>query len=138
MFLAIMRMNQLNPERRALLVRAAVALTAASVAVAFLPFRAAIRFGCVTGGPRKLDVRDCVWAIEVAALRLPWRTKCIEQGIATQRLLRRAGIDAVLHYGARHAPDSGKVEAHVWVSVADKTIIGGEEARDFAELAEYP
>jgi hypothetical protein len=63
---------------------------------------------------------------------------CIEKGLATQRMLREAGIDAVLHYGARHADDSGKLQAHVWVSVAGETIIGGEEAPDFAEIATYP
>lgn len=69
---------------------------------------------------------------------MPWRTMCIEKGIAAQRLLRRAGLDARLHYGARHATDSGALEAHVWVSVADMIVIGGEEAPNFAEIAIFP
>lgn len=137
MFLAIMRMNRLSPERRALLIRAAVMLTTASAAVAMLPFRTAIRFGCVSSRGRELSIRDCVWAIEAAARRLPWRSMCIEQGIAAQRMLRRAGIDAILHYGARPASGS-EVEAHVWVTVDGETILGGEQAQSFAELARYP
>jgi hypothetical protein len=134
----VARLHRLSPERRRLLARACLVLSAASAAVAILPFRRAIRFGCVARsvGPR-IDVDDCVWAVEAAARRLPWRTLCIEQGLAVQRLLRRAGTDAVLHYGARHDPSSGKLEAHVWVSVDGQAIIGGEEASGFVPVASY-
>lgn len=133
------RFYQLPRQRREVLLRAVLTVTAASAAVALLPFRAAIRFGSVRANERgTLTPDECVWAVEAAARRLPWRTMCIEKGLATQRMLREAGIDAVLHYGARHADDSGKLQAHVWVSVAGETIIGGEEAPDFAEIATYP
>jgi hypothetical protein len=75
--------------------------------------------------------------VEAAGRRLPWRTVCIEKGLAAQRLLRQGGADARLHYGARHS-DTGKLEAHVWVSVEDTVVIGGEEADGFAELGVYP
>lgn len=111
-------------------------LTAASAAVALRPFRRAIRFGCVSLGRKALDPEDCIWAVEAAARRLPWRTMCIEQGLAAQRLLRSAGIDAVLHYGARqNAPD--KLEAHVWVSVAGQPVLGAD-ATGFSEIATFP
>jgi hypothetical protein len=63
---------------------------------------------------------------------------CSEKGLAAQRRLRRGGIDARLHYGARHDPASGKLEAHVWVTVDGLSVVGGEEAKDFAELESYP
>jgi hypothetical protein len=133
------RLRRLGPERRRLLPRAMMALTAASVAVAFLPFRKAVRLGCISpaNGPR-VSVGDCVWAVEAASRRLPWRTMCIEKGLAVQRLLRGAGLDAVLHYGARHDPLSARLEAHVWVSVGGAIVIGGEEAADFREIATFP
>jgi hypothetical protein len=53
-------------------------------------------------------------------------------------MLRSAGIEAVLHYGARHATVSRELEAHVWVTVAGEPVIGGEEASDFAAIAKYP
>ena len=125
--------------RRQVLLRAAAILTAASATVALLPFRTAIRFGSVPLNHRgNVTLEECVWAIEAAGRRLPWRTVCIEKGLAAQRMLRGAGIDAVLHYGARHADGSGKLQAHVWVSVAGETVIGGEEAANFAEIATYP
>jgi hypothetical protein len=134
------RFHRLGQERQRLLVRAAVALSAASGAVALLPFERAIRLGSVPlGGNRKrLHGDDCVWAIEAAAWRLPWRTMCIEKGIAVQRLLRRSGTDARLHYGARHHPDTGKLEAHVWVTVDDQIVIGGDGADGFAEVGVFP
>jgi hypothetical protein len=135
----IVRLQRLNPAQRRLLIRACVVLSAAAAAVALLPFRRAIRFGCVPQRPgSRVEIADCVWAIEAAARRLPWRTLCIEQGLAAQRMLRRAGCDAVLHYGARQNRASGQLEAHVWVSVDDRTVIGGEEASGFAHVAAYP
>lgn len=134
----VKRLRRLSSERRELLLRSAFLLGCASVAVAILPFRTAIRFGSVRLGESALAEADCIWAVEAAARRLPWRTMCIEKGLVVQRMLRRAGIDAVLHYGARHNPDSRKLEAHVWVMVADRAVIGGEEARGFAEIASYP
>jgi hypothetical protein len=61
---------------------------------------------------------------------------CIEQGLAAQRMLRSAGAEAVLHYGAQHEP--AKLAAHVWVSVGGTIVIGGEEAADFREIATFP
>jgi hypothetical protein len=132
----LVRLSRLERPRRRLLLRTVGLLTAASAAVALLPFRRAIRFGCVPLGRDCIAISDCAWAIAVASRRLPWRTACIEQGLASQRLLRAAGLNAVLHYGARH--EGAKLEAHVWVSVGRETIIGGEQAADFAELATFP
>jgi hypothetical protein len=135
----IATLRRLRSDQRRLLVRAAFVLSGASTAVALLPFRKAIRFGCVSArGTSGLSVPDCVWAVEAAARRLPWRTMCIEQGLAAQRLLRGRGVDAVLHYGARREPERGKLEAHVWVTVGGQAVIGGEQAPDFAEIASYP
>jgi hypothetical protein len=121
-----------------MLVRASVLLGFASAAVALLPFRLAIRFGSVPLGLANCSPEDCIWAVEAAARRLPWRTLCIEKGLAAQRLLRTRGVNAVLHYGARHHPATGKLEAHVWVTVDGRPVIGGAEAPDFAPIATYP
>jgi hypothetical protein len=63
---------------------------------------------------------------------------CIEKGLVVQRLLRGGGVDAILHYGARHNPDTSRLEAHVWVTVDGESVIGGAEATGFAEVAKYP
>lgn len=46
----LMRIRRLSGEQRRLLLRATLVLTAASAAVAVLPFRRAIRFGSATLG----------------------------------------------------------------------------------------
>ena len=139
MFGTISRFQHLGRRRRRLLIDAALALCLASTALALLPFRRAILLGSVElGTDRTARVEDCIWAVEAAARWLPWRTVCIQHGLAAQRLLRRAGIDARLHYGARHEPGTAKLQAHVWVTVDGKAVIGGSEAANFAEIAAFP
>jgi hypothetical protein len=134
----LVRLSRLSAERRRLLIRALFVVSAAAAAVALLPFRRAIRFGAITRHRgAQLDVADCVWAVEAAARSLPWRTMCIEKGLAVQRLLRSSGVDAVLHYGARQSRDDGKLEAHVWVTVGSTIVIGGEDATNFREIATF-
>ena len=133
------RWQRVGGDRRRLLVRAALVLAAASAAVALLPFRRAIRFGSVGRGRGRAQFRanEYVWAVETAARYLPLRTMCIEKGLAVQRLLRRSGSDARLHYGARHDPETGRLQAHVWVSLDDVIVIGGDDSSRFAEVATY-
>ena len=135
----LQQFSRLSSERRRLLLRALFVLTAVSAAVALLPFRRAIRLGSLPlGRGRPASPDEFAWAVEAAARRLPWRTMCIEKGLAVQRMLRAAGVDAALRYGARHLPGSGELKAHVWVMVGGKAVIGGEEAADFAPVATYP
>jgi hypothetical protein len=137
---SLQRFHRLGRERRRLLMWAAAALTCSSAAVALLPFRRAVGYGSVPLGRRRSKAyeADCVWAVEKAAERMPWRTLCFEKGIAVQRLLRKSGIDALLHYGARHEPGTGKLQAHVWVTVAGQIVIGGEDAVGYEEIAAFP
>jgi hypothetical protein len=53
-------------------------------------------------------------------------------------MLRSGGVDAILHYGVRHHPETGKLEAHVWVTVGGRAAIVGEEVSGFARVAAYP
>lgn len=134
-----MRLRSLGGERRRLLIRATGLLAIASASIALLPFRRAIRLGCVPlGRDQRSNVDDIVWAVEAAARRLPLRTACIEKGLVVQRMLRDVGANAVLHYGARHHPESRKLEAHVWVTIDGRAVIGGAEADAFPLVATYP
>lgn len=132
------RWRELDGARRRLLCRAAWWLSLASGAVALFQFNRAIRLGCVNGSESDdCSIADIVWAVEAAARRLPWRTMCIEKGIAVQRVLRASGFDAILHYGARQHAVHGQLEAHVWVSVGEVVVMGGDEMVGFAEVATY-
>jgi hypothetical protein len=135
---SLMRFRRLDAEQRRQLLRASFWLTVCSFAVAAMPFRTAIRLGSIPCAPRAGPAETILWAIGAAARRLPWRTMCIEKGLAAQRMLRADGVDALLHYGARHDPDTGKLQAHVWVTVDGRAVVGGEEAQGFAPVATYP
>ena len=134
----LVRLRRLNGARKRLLIQAVALLALASAGAALLPFRRAIRFGCVARGDRQTAIDDVVWAVETASRRVPWRTMCIEKGLVVQRLLRLAGVDAILHYGARHHDETRKLEAHVWVIVGGTAVVGGAEAGEFASIATYP
>lgn len=136
---SLTRYHRLPKVRRALLPRALGTLVIVSAAVSVLPFRKAIRIGSSALSRRvKRSPEDVVWAVETASRRLPWRTVCLQQGLAAQHMLRSAGYDAILHYGARHEPESRDLEAHVWVTVNGVPVIGGEEATGFASVATFP
>lgn len=129
-----------SPQRSLRLAVSAAALTGAKLAVLFLPFRVAIRIGSIPiSRTRVVDdaaVENWVKAVRLASRLLPWRSVCIHEGIALQRLLRSRGAPAILHYGTTIA--DGKLESHVWVDVGGRTVIGGETASRFRLLASYP
>ncbi len=137
----IARWTRLSPSRRLLLLEAVAGLVVASTAVRLLAFKRAVRIGSIPIlGDAISDtslVEDVRWAVEAAARRVPWRAVCIQQGIALQRMLRRRGVDARLHYGVGHG-EGGKLQAHVWVAAGDRIVIGGEQAPQYRRLASYP
>lgn len=126
----------------ALLAEASLALASAALVIHLLPFRRAIRFG--SGGLSHSDheasiekLRRFERSVERAAARVPWRTVCLQKGLALQWMLRRRGIDARLHYGIGK-DDVGALCAHVWVSAGPAMLIGSEQAPQFQTVATYP
>lgn len=136
------RWRRLSWAERRLLAEAVVALAASALMVALLPFRR------VTGSVRPLRgetadpetqallARRVAWAVAAAGRRVPWRAKCLEQGVAAHWLLRRRGVPAVLHYGVARQP--GGLLAHAWVRAGAIDVVGCENAGDFTELAQFP
>lgn len=134
------------PARRArhrrLVIEAAVELGLARLAIGALSFRRAVAFGAIKlGTARPVDPSSLAitiaTAVTAAAARVPFRAVCFPQAIALQRMARRRGIDAILHYGAAQDPASG-LAAHVWVTVAGKGLLGHEQADRFGELLRSP
>lgn len=130
----------LQPQERQQALVAATLLGYANLALKFLPFAKAISLGSVRlnsrFADRELALRESVRAVERASHAVPWRAVCIHQGLALQRMLRRQGVAALLCYGTRQF--GGKLQSHVWVTVGDEIVIGGEEAPKFHLVAIYP
>lgn len=126
---------------RLLVVEAVAALIFASAVLALMPFRRAIRTGCLPlpsiAPEERVSAVEAAAAVRRAARLVPWRAVCIDQGLALQRLLRKRGVDALLHYGVALAEDA-ELKAHVWVDVEGATVIGGEEAAKYARVASFP
>jgi hypothetical protein len=123
-----------------LLAEALAALTLASAAIHLLPFRR-VAAAASARGPKepRADakiVRRVRGAVQGWSRRVPWKAVCFQRGLALHWMLRRRGIRSVLLYGARHEGEA--LAAHVWVEVDGATVIGGEEAPDFACLARFP
>ncbi len=131
------RFARLGRSRQLLLAEALAMIFLAAIAIRLLPFERAIRFGSRPLGSLSPVDEDIAWSVASVAARVPWRALCFEQGLALQRMLRRRGVDARLHYGIGKGGD-GELLAHVWVTVGDLIVIGGENAPVFRAVAVYP
>ena len=138
------RWQALSAAERRLLIEATFALGIASFAIAVLPFRriaaAAARrviASAAADDVRRREIARIRWAIGACARRLPWRTKCFEQGLAAQWMLGRRQIATTLHYGVARSEDRGLI-AHVWLRSGSLDVVGCENSGDFSELARFP
>jgi hypothetical protein len=62
-------------------------------------------------------------AVKLAGRVVPWRSKCLDQALATQRMLARRGLDSTLYYGMIRKPNR-EWAAHAWVRCGDQWAIG--------------
>jgi hypothetical protein len=138
------RLLRLSVSNKLVLVEAFMSLSAASLAIKLLPFRRTVEtmsFHARRGEPGPAEqnrlVAQCRWAVAVWADRVPWRVVCFQRGLTLHLLLRRRGIASLLHYGVAQSKEEG-LRAHVWISVGDRLVMGGEEAAGFTCLATFP
>jgi Transglutaminase-like superfamily len=138
------KFGQLSWRDRLLLIEAAIWLAIATLGAAVLPLRT---FGGLTAVPNPHREkpqqtgarigRDVCWAIVTCARRLPWRTGCLQKGIAAQIMLKRRGIPSVLHFD--EAPRDGHaLAAHIWTRDLNLHLINDEIDPHFASLAQFP
>jgi Transglutaminase-like superfamily len=119
---------------RVLAVRAAGWLVAVRVALWTLPFarvqelveRLGARRGTVGVAPGRL-----AWTVETTARSIPQAT-CLTQALAAQVMLSRAGESPELHIGV--ATDRGAFEAHAWLELHGRPLVGDRELDRYARL----
>jgi hypothetical protein len=135
------RVDRLGAADWLLLGEALLVLGWASLAIAILPFRrvaasASLRpRGPGRGGAVKpAKIR---WAVDAWGRRVPWKAVCFQRGLAAHIMLRRRGLNSILHYGVARKEEEG-LSAHVWVSLDGTILLGGREAPDFICLATFP
>lgn len=59
------------------------------------------------------------------AARVPWRSDCLVQAIAGQRLLAAKGIASEIVVGTAKRPD-GSFESHAWLRQCERIVLGGD------------
>ena len=123
------------------LAEALAALVGAAAAIQLDPFREALDFGSVPLRRRVVlpleTIDELSWSVRSVARKLPFRALCFEQGLALQRMLRRRGVDALLHYGLGK-DEADLIEAHVWVTAGDRVVIGEQGLDNFQSVAVFP
>ena len=118
---------------------AGVALAAASVLTRLLPFHRYIGLGARSLQARAgAEPRDTARIMDAIARRVPFRAVCLQKGLALQWMLRRRGVNAVLHYGIQLKKTGEELEAHVWVSADGKVLLGAPLHERYTEVARYP
>jgi hypothetical protein len=85
--------------------------------------------------PQNAHARAVRRSIEKVASLLPWRSSCLVRALAARALLRRRGIDCVIHFGV--TTSDGKVTAHAWCEGGGGVVCGGGEVEQFAHLAGF-
>ena len=128
--------------KRALLLEAAFWITAARLAILFVPFSRIARH---MGGMREpapasellaagqTSARDVSWAIERVAAVLPFNVVCLPRALAGWQMLRRRAVPARLHFGIVRANPIQK-QAHAWLDSCGVEVCGYPEAFDCVEI----
>lgn len=122
----------------AMFAEALAALILAAVTVKF-PFRLIVRSMSLNRGASLEDAQLAAAvgrAVGRAARRVPWRSVCLDQGLAAHWMLRRRGQRSMLHYGIGKAGE--RLAAHVWVSLGGQILLGEAEAVGHAQVATFP
>ena len=73
-------------------------------------------------------VRSELYAIRIA-LRVvpkcvPWKSKCLDQAMTAQRMLKRRGLQSTLYFGVVRAKEGGALNAHAWLRCGDRWMVG--------------
>jgi hypothetical protein len=128
------RFLKLPAQDKALLISAALLVLSIRAALWILPYR------IVRGRlDRRREVRvnpfscsQIAWAIPAVSRYIPGAT-CLTQALAGEVLLRTSGHEPSLHIGVAK-PNSRVLEAHAWIEVEGKIVLGVAGTQRFTPL----
>ena len=121
----------------AMLARVLPVLAVVRVALWVLPYRTVVRLFDVS--PASLDARPrrtprrataLIRTVAWAGRRLLADRPCLTQAIACRWLLARFGYYADLRLGARRAAEGPGIEAHAWLEIDGKIVLGGGDSAE--------
>lgn len=98
------------------------------------------RSGVESGSPLRPGderrARRVAWAVEAAALRVPFAAVCLPQAIAAKLMLGWRGISTTLHLGVRRSDNTG-LAAHAWLRSGPILLTGRTELPQYVEIARF-
>ena len=117
------------------------------IALAFVPVRRILRRVTLglRPGPADLSTPSSAsldqairvrWAVESVTRNSPARFVCFPQCLAGYTMLRRRGIQTTIVYGVTRA-ESGELLAHTWLTLGDRTVLGGEGSAAFNPIERW-
>ena len=134
--------GRLSGRERRLALEALAALALARLLLVSLPFRWTVprlgrrRAGDVdTTEERPDSARGVGLAIRRVSRVTPWRSKCLEQAVAGQVLLRLRRLPGTLYLGL--AKDGESLVAHAWLKCGELTVTGGDDVRRYRVVARF-
>ncbi len=136
---------RLSWRERALLSEALVSLTAARLALFWIPIKQlAPRLGklhaqssaaCPSPAAHAHAQRVC-WAVQTMSRRVLWRSVCFDQAVAAKWMLRRRAIPSTLYLGVARDARQGFI-AHAWLRCGEVYVTGGRQRSHFTVVATF-
>jgi hypothetical protein len=80
--------------------------------------------------------RRVQWAVSAAARHSVMEFVCFPQALAGYTMLRWRGVKSTVVYGVARSPE-GELQAHTWLMVGEKTVLGGETAGEFTAVERW-
>jgi hypothetical protein len=80
------------------------------------------------------------WAVRVAANQTPWKSTCLVQVLAAQRMLQNCAIPGVFYLGAAtgsNAVEGVALDAHAWLKCGDEFITGERGHERFTVVSAF-
>jgi hypothetical protein len=138
---------RLDRARKRLFLEAWRQLAAVRVSLAVTPFRKLIAEldrhpgsfePLPVGGEALADARCIGWAVAAAARYTPWRSTCLLQVLAAQRMLARRLLPGAFYIGAASG-EAGVVglAAHAWLKCGDTFITGESGHEQYAVVSSF-
>jgi hypothetical protein len=75
-------------------------------------------------------------AVKLLSRYLPWRSRCLDQALAVQRILTRHRLPSTLYLGMIKNSDK-KWVAHAWVRCGDQWVIGYQYDKNYSIVGTY-
>jgi Transglutaminase-like superfamily len=124
----VVKFRRLSRADRRVLMRAAMALVTARVALKLMPLRAArrviIRSQALARLPSPPPAERIVWAVETAGRAIPGARNCLVQALAAEAILLCAGHRCDLRIGV--AKDGTReLAAHAWLENGEGEVLIG-------------